>query len=108
MVQKFLLDKKNAHGLPDYSHTPFSKYIKENPDGTFREMRIYGDQGQPILEIGYHPEPTLSGNRVVKVLHYHILKTISETSIIREQAKKLGRNSKMYKIYRKYLRRYGL
>ena len=45
---------KQQHGLPDYSHSPNSKYIKENPDGSFREMRVYDDTGFPIIEIGYH------------------------------------------------------
>ena len=106
---KILVGQKNAHGLPDYSHTPFRKYIKENPDGTFREMRIYGDKGQPLLEIGYHPEPVINnGNRKDKVLHYHILNAVTTMNITRSPAQKLEKDSEIYATYEKYLRRYGL
>lgn len=103
-----LVGRRHAHGLPDYSHTPHRKYIKENSDGTLRAMRIYGDEGQPVLEIGYHPEPCLTGNRTTKVLHYHLLKVVSPTLITRTPAAKLGKNSRLYRKYQKYLRRYGL
>lgn len=96
------------HGLPDFSHTPNRKYIKENPDGTFREIRIYGDKGQPVLEIGFHGEKPLTGDRNKKVLHYHIITAESTTKIIRESAVRLHKNSKMYKHYKKYLKEYGL
>lgn len=94
------------HGLPDYAHSPNSKYIKENPDGSFREMRVYGSDGKPLIELGYHPEQKLTGNRHTYVLHYHTFKPnlerimggrISETE-----------NSDIYNEYKKYLRRYGL
>lgn len=98
----------SQHGLPDYSHTPHRKYIKENSDGSFREMRIYGDKGQPLLEIGYHGERPLTGDRNTKVLHYHVLTVISTTDIIRSPAVRLHKNSKMYKQYQKYLKEYGL
>ena len=94
------------HGLPDYSHTPNRKYIKENPDGSFREMRIYGDNGEPLLEIGYHPEQSLTGNRHDYVLHYHTFKANLERVMggrISETA-----NSEIYKKYKKYLKEYGL
>lgn len=95
-----------SHSLPDYSHTPNRKYIKENPGGTFRELRIYGDKGQPILEIGYHPEPKLTGNRHEYVLHYHTFKPNLE----REMGGRISEteNSEIYNEYKKYLKRYGL
>lgn len=94
------------HGLPDYSHTPKSKYIKENPNGSFREMRIYGEHGEPLLEIGYHPEPHLTGNRHEYVLHYHTFKSNLE----RVMGGKISEteNSEIYDEYKKYLKRYGL
>lgn len=95
-----------SHGLPDYAHTPNSKYIKENPDGSFREMRIYGDKGQPLLEIGYHPEETLTGNRHEYVLHYHIFKP----NLDRIMGGKISptENSDVYNKYKEYLKEYGL
>lgn len=97
---------KQQHGLPDYAHSPGSKYIKENPNGTFREMRIYGDLGYPIMEIGYHPEPKLTGNRHEYVLHYHIL----DASLNRTLGGKISstENVEIYERYRKYLKEYGL
>lgn len=94
------------HGLPDYAHSPDAKYIKENPDGTFREMRIYDETGFPILEIGYHPEPRLTGNRHEKVLHYHTF----EPNLDRELGGKLSEHehADIYEHYQKYLKEYGL
>lgn len=94
------------HGLPDYAHSPNSKYIKENPDGSFREMRVYDSNGFPILEIGYHPEPNLTGNRHEKVLHYHTF----DKNLGRHLGGKLSEkdNPEIYNKYKKYLRRYGL
>lgn len=94
------------HGLPDYAHSPDSKYIKENPDGSFREMRIYDENGFPILEIGYHPEPNLTGNRHEKVLHYHTF----EANLDRKLGGKLSAsdNADIYNEYKKYLKGYGL
>lgn len=94
------------HGLPDYSHTPNSKYIKENPDGSFREMRVYGDHGEPLLEIGYHPEQPLTGNRHKPVLHYHIFGPNLERIMGGRISEK--ENSEIYNKYKKYLGAYGL
>ena len=99
---------KKIHGLPDYSHTPNSKYIKENPDGSFREMRIYGNNGEPLLEIGYHGEKRLTGDRSKKVLHYHTLKAVTTKNIVRAPAVRLYEDSIIYIVYKKYLERYGL
>lgn len=94
------------HGLPDYAHSPNSKYIKENPNGSFRELRDYDETGFPIIEIGYHPEQSLTGDRHTYVLHFHTFKSnlervmggkVSETS-----------NPDIYKKYKKYLKEYGL
>ena len=97
---------KQQHGLPDYSHSPNSKYIKENPDGSFREMRVYDDTGFPIIEIGYHAEPNLTGNRHEKVLHYHTF----DSDLSRKLGGKVSptENADIYEKYRKYLKEYGL
>lgn len=97
---------KQQHGLPDFSHSPNSKYIKENPDGSFREMRVYDSLGFPIIEIGYHVEPNLTGNRSDKVLHYHTF----DSDLRRTLGGKISstENEELYRKYRKYLREYGL
>lgn len=94
------------HGLPDYAHSPNSKYIKENPDGSFKEMRVYDETRFPIIEIAYHPEQSLSGNRHTYVLHYHTFKKNLE----RVMGGKLSEteHADIYKKYKKYLEVYGL
>lgn len=97
---------KQQHGLPDYSRSPNSKYIKENSDGSFREMRVYGSDGFPLLEIGYHTEPNLTGNRYEKVLHYHTF----DSNLKRKLGGKVSatENADIYDEYGKYLKEYGL
>lgn len=97
---------KQYHGLPDYAHGPNKKYIKENPDGTFREMRIYDENGFPVLEIGYHPEERLTGNRHEKVLHYHTFGP--DLSRIMGGRLSESENGDIYRKYHKYLKEYGL
>ena len=58
------------HGLPESAHSSFA-YIKLKPDGTFHEMRFYDKNHVLYLEIGYHPEKSLTGNTHTNVLHYH-------------------------------------
>lgn len=68
---KVLEGISNQHGLPESSHSSLS-YIKLNPDGSFHEMRFYDKSHVLYLEIAYHPEPSLTGNRQTPILHYHI------------------------------------
>lgn len=58
------------HGLPESAHSSYA-YIKLKPDGTFHEMRFYDKNHVLYLEIGYHPERSLTGNTHTNVLHYH-------------------------------------
>lgn len=97
---------KQQHGLPDYSHSPNSKYIKENQDGSFREMRIYDSSGFLVLEIGYHVEPNLTGNRHDKVLHFHTF----DSDLKRTLGGRVSstENDDVYEKYRKYLKEYKL
>lgn len=97
---------KKQHGLPDFAHSPNSKYIKENPDGSFREMRVYDEVGFPLIEIGYHPEQKLTGNRHEKVLHYHTF----EPNLNRVMGGRISEteNADIYYAYKKYLEVYGL
>lgn len=104
---KVLIGATNQqHGLPDYSHSPNRKYIKENPDGSFREMRVYDNSGFPIIEIGYHPEPKLTGNRHEYVLHYHTFE--SDMNRVLGGKLSLTENAKIYEMYEKYLKEYNL
>ncbi len=59
------------HGLPESAHSS-EAYIKLKPDGTFHEMRFYNKDHVLFMEIAYHPEQSLTGNRHTPVLHYHI------------------------------------
>ena len=97
---------KQQHGLPDYAHSPNSKYIKENPNGSFREMRVYNDSGFPVIELGYHPEPNLTGNRHEPVLHYHTFGENLERTLGGEVSETV--NKEIYEKYKKYLEVYGL
>ena len=99
---KVLRGKGGNHGLPDYSHSPKEKYIKENPDGSFRELREYGDNKKAIIEIAYHGEKSITGNRHEKVLHFHTF----DDNLVRSNAKPI--TEEMKNRYAKYLRRYGL
>lgn len=103
---KVLIGTGTNHGLPDYAHTPGRVYIKENPDGTFRELRKYDEHGFPIPEIGYHPEPNLTGNKSQKILHFHTF----DKNFNRFMGGKVSKtiNSDIYKKYRMYLEAYGL
>ena len=97
---------KQQHGLPDFAHSPDSKYIKENPDGSFCEMRVYDSKGFPVIEIAFHPEESLTGNRHDYVLHYHLF----GSDLKRTPAKKLSESdhSDIYSLYSVYLKEYGL
>ena len=99
---KVLLGKHGEHSLPDYSHTPNRIYIKENSDGSFREMRVYNEKRRLYLEIGYHGEYHLTGNRKQPILHYHKY----DENLDRTSADYLPKE--MYEKYKKYLEAYGL
>ncbi len=103
---KVLVGNDGRHGLPDYSHSPNRKYIKENPDHSFRELRDYDDSCNPVIEIGYHIEPQLTGNRHEYVLHYHTF----DKKLNRYMGGRISpyENSDIYKKYKKYLEVYGL
>ena len=103
---KVLKGRDNRHNLPDYSHSANSKYIQENSDGSFRALRIYGSDNSPILEIAYHAEPKITGNRHEKVLHYHTF--TKELERIWGGEISNNTNSDILYKYRKYLEEYGL
>ena len=68
---KVLSGKPNTglHDLPAESHSD-NMYIKLHKDGTLNMLRIYDNNHYLSAEIGYHPEPKLTGNRK-PVLHIH-------------------------------------
>lgn len=66
-------------------YSPNSIYAKLKKDGkTLHEMRFYDEKGNPIIEIGYHPEPIINnGNRVTNILHYHIYSGLDRINVER-------------------------
>jgi hypothetical protein len=82
---KILKGIGNNHSLPDYSHSPNSIYAKLKKDGkTLHEMRFYDKNGNPIIEIGYHPEPIINnGDRVMNILHYHVYSGLDRINVER-------------------------
>ena len=68
---KILEGIAGKHGLPESSHSS-DAYIKLKPDGTFHEMRFYNKDHVLYMEIAYHPEYSLTGDRHTPILHYHL------------------------------------
>lgn len=95
----------NQHGLPESSHSS-NAYIKLKPDGTFHEMRLYDNDHVLYLEIGYHPEKSLTGDYVTPILHYHTYDnrfSVNKTGgFTRSKAKPL--TAEMKKNYKKYFK----
>ena len=85
------------HSLPEEAHSS-NKYIKLNPDDSFRELRIYGDDHYLQLEIGYHKERNIPGGKSNNVLHYHFY----DKNFNRSEAKPLTKE--LYNKYKKYFK----
>lgn len=66
---KVLTGLNGKHSLPEESHSSWA-YIKLNPDGTFREMRLYNKEHKLRYELAYHREGKI-GHKDKPVLHYH-------------------------------------
>ena len=102
---KVLQGIDGKHSLPESAHSS-DAYIKLKPDGTFHEMRVYGKDHVLQLEIAYHPEPSLTGDRQTPVLHYHTyddrFSKNKTGSFSRSNAAFLP--AEMMKKYRKYLK----
>lgn len=102
---KVLQGINGKHGLPESSHSS-EAYIKLKPDGTFHEMRFYNDQHVLYMEIAYHPEPNLTGDRQTPVLHYHLYDdrfSKSKTGVFARTEAKLLTNE-MKEKYKKYFK----
>ena len=67
---KVLQGKNGKHGLPETAHSS-NAYIKLDSNGNFHEMRLYDKNHCLYMEIAYHGEENLTGNRHEKILHYH-------------------------------------
>lgn len=102
---KVLQGISEKHGLPESSHNSRA-YIKLKPNGTFHEMRFYNNNHILYMEIAYHPEPSLTGDRHTPVLHYHLYDprfSINKTGPFkRTKARFLTDNMKIK--YRKYFK----
>lgn len=57
------------HNLPEEAHSS-SAYAKLYKDGNLQMLRFYDKDKRLVLEIGYHPEPRLTGHRG-DVYHIH-------------------------------------
>ena len=85
------------HALPEESHTS-DKYIKLNPDGSFKMLRIYDKNHYLKYEIAYQYEGNLKNDKNGKALHYHEY----DKSFNRSKAKPLSKS--MYEKYKKYMK----
>jgi len=98
------MEETGKHGLPESSHSS-TAYLKMNPDGSFNMMRVYDKNHNLRLEIAYHVEDQLGNG---KVLHYHTYGTSFSQNAKgkpdRTTAKKLHKNSKIFRTYNKYFK----
>ena len=75
-----------------------NKYIKLNPNGSFKMLRIYDKDHFLKLEIAYQYEGNLKNDKNGKVLHYHEYKK----DFSRTKAKPITKE--MYDKYKKYFK----
>ncbi len=96
---------KQYHSLPDYSHSPNAVYAKMKHDGvTLHELRIYDKNGNPIIEIAYHPEPTINnGDRQTNIVHFHTFNRLT-----RNDAQRMDKNPEVKEKYAEYLKEFNL
>lgn len=67
---KVLAGIGGKHALPEEAHSS-EAYVKLNPDGNLNMIRFYDKDKRLVLEIGYHPEPRLTGHHD-PVYHVHV------------------------------------
>ena len=93
------------HSLPDYSHSPNAVYAKMKSDGkTLHELRIYDKNGNPIIEIAYHPEPKINnGDRQTNIVHFHMFDGLK-----RSDAQRMDTHMNIKEKYAIYLKEFGL
>lgn len=102
---KILIGYGNNHSLPEMAHTPNSIYAKLKDDGkTLHEMRFFNEEGMPIIEIAYHPEPKINNkNRDDNILHFHEF-----DGLTRSQPKRMDLNNEIKEKYKIYLKEFDL
>ena len=66
---KVLEGTGGIHKLPEEAHSS-EAYAQLYPDGNLQALRFYDKDRYLVLEIGYHPEPDLTGHRR-HVYHIH-------------------------------------
>jgi len=66
---KVLEGMNGKHNLPEEAHTS-KAYVKLFKDGNLQMLRIYDNDHFLVREIGYHPEPSLTGHHN-PVYHIH-------------------------------------
>ncbi len=66
---KVLKGKGGLHNLPEESNSS-SAYVKLFKDGNLQMLRIYDKDHFLVTEIGFHPEPSLTGHNK-RVYHIH-------------------------------------
>ena len=101
---KVLQGINGKHSLPESAHSSRA-YIKLDKDKNFYEMRVYDKNKCLKLEIAYHIEEKLTGNRTASVLHYHTYDSaFSKTKgpFYRSEAKKITPG--LYKKYKKFFK----
>ena len=62
------ISNKDSNKLPEESHTAGTSYALLDRHGIFHQLRVYNENHEVVLEIGYHKEPGLG---VGKILHVH-------------------------------------
>lgn len=99
------IEGSGKHGLPESSHSSFA-YLKMNPDGSFRMLRVYDKNHNLRLEVAYHQEITLDSKKD-SVLHYHIYSTDfsqNKTGPFLRTTQRMHKNTRIYKQYKKFLK----
>lgn len=92
--------KTNQHGLPIESNTSIG-YIKLR-NGRFHELRIFSPDHRVCLEIGYHGEIRLTGDRSKEILHYHTYSYNSKGHMTRSPAIDIKNNKTLFNKYKDY------
>ena len=102
---KILKGLGNNHSLPELSHSPNSIYAKLKDDGvTLHEIRFFGDDCYPIIELAYHPEPSLNKkNKETNVLHFH-----QYDGLRRLPPKRMDLHKEIKEKYKEYLKEFDL
>ena len=92
-------DGKEIHKLPEISKTPNTSYMRLRKDGSFRELRVYGDDREVKFELALHHE-----KRKGMWLHVHDSKSLKGNE--RDKGREL--TSEELKKYSRLLRKTGM